>query len=157
MLVLLRFINHQKELELSELKQQIEKEKLVLSVLQTKAETEISNTQKLISDKDAELHAAEESLSGLEEVQIQYWDVGESVELAGSFNGWHQRIKMDPQPASSIMDPIGSRKSRLWSTVLWLYPGIYEIKFIVDEHWRIDPERESVTKGTIHNNILRVK
>lgn len=42
--------------------------KLALSVLQTKAETEISNAHKLISDKGAELHAAEEVLSGLEEV-----------------------------------------------------------------------------------------
>lgn len=41
---------------------------LALSDLQTKAETEIRNAQKLISEKDAELHAAEESLSGLEEV-----------------------------------------------------------------------------------------
>lgn len=41
---------------------------LALSGLQTKAETEIRKAQKLISEKDAELHAAEESLSGLEEV-----------------------------------------------------------------------------------------
>jgi hypothetical protein len=39
-----------------------------LSDLQTKAEAEISKAQKLISEKDAELHAAEGSLSGLEEV-----------------------------------------------------------------------------------------
>lgn len=34
-----------------------------------KAENEISKAQKLISEKDAELQAAEESLSGLKEVQ----------------------------------------------------------------------------------------
>lgn len=39
-----------------------------LSVLQTKAETEISKAQTLISEKDAELNAVEENLSGLEEV-----------------------------------------------------------------------------------------
>lgn len=39
-----------------------------LSVLQTKAEEEISKARKLISEKDAELHEAEESLSGLKEV-----------------------------------------------------------------------------------------
>ncbi|RVW12976.1 Protein PTST-like 3, chloroplastic [Vitis vinifera] len=48
------------------------------------------------------------------------------------------------------------RKSRLWSTVLWLYPGLYEIKFIIDGQWRIDPQSETVTRGTIDNNILRV-
>ncbi|KAL6953997.1 hypothetical protein U1Q18_041344 [Sarracenia purpurea var. burkii] len=146
---------HQRELELSRLKEQIEKEQLALSLLQTKAETEISKARELISEKEEELHAVEESLSGLEEVQIQYWGDGETVEVAGSFNGWHHRITMDPQP-SSILDPIGSRKSRLWTTVLWLYPGTYEIKFIVDGYWRIDPQRESVTRGTIQNNILRV-
>ncbi|XP_057513801.1 protein PTST homolog 3, chloroplastic isoform X2 [Actinidia eriantha] len=152
----LQFMLLQKELELSRLKEQIEKEKLALSLLQTKAETEISKAQKLVSEKDAELHAAEESLSELKEVQIQYWGDGETIEVAGSFNGWHHRIMMDPQPASSILDPIGSRKSRLWTTVLWLYPGTYEIKFVVDGHWRIDPQRESVARGSIQNNILCV-
>ncbi|XP_030926316.1 protein PTST homolog 3, chloroplastic isoform X2 [Quercus lobata] len=152
----LKFMLHQKELELSLLKEQIGKEKLALSDLQTKAEAEISKAQKLISEKDAELQAAEGSLSGLEEVSIQYFGEGEIVEVSGSFNGWHQRIKMDPQPSSSITDPNASRNSRLWSTVLWLYPGTYEIKFIVDGRWRTDPRRESVTTGTICNNILRV-
>ncbi|KAL1820098.1 hypothetical protein ACET3Z_014967 [Daucus carota] len=154
----LKFILHQKELELSELKQHIEKEKLALSLLQSRAETEISTAQKLVSDKDAELQAAEQALSGLQEVQIQYEGPGESVEVAGSFNGWHQRIKMDPQPSSTpnIVDVMRRRSFTLWRTVLWLYPGTYEIKFIVDGHWKTDPERESVTRGTIHNNILRV-
>lgn len=153
----LKSMLHQKELELSQLKEQIEKEKLQLSDLQTKAETEIMKAQKLVSEKDAELDAAEESLSGLEEVQIQYFGDGEIVEVSGSFNGWHHRIRMDPQPSTTIIDPMETRKSRIWTTVLWLYPGIYEIKFIVDGNWRIDPQRESVTRGTICNNILRVE
>lgn len=152
----LKLMLHQKELELSQLKKQIEKEKLALTILQTKAETEISKAQKIVLEKDAELNAAEESLSGLKEVQIQYSGDGEIVEVAGSFNGWHHRIKMDPQPSSSSKEPVGSRKSRLWSTVLWLYPGLYEIKFIIDGQWRIDPQSETVTRGTIDNNILRV-
>lgn len=41
---------------------------LSLSVLQIKAESEISKAQKIISEKDAELLAAEETLSGLVEV-----------------------------------------------------------------------------------------
>lgn len=152
----LKIMLHQKELELSRLKEQIEKEQHALSVLQANAETAISEAQKLISEKDAELLAAEESLSGLVEVEIQYRGDGEIVEVTGSFNGWHHQIKLDPQPSSSIIDQVGSRKSRLWSTMLWLYPGVYEIKFLVDGHWKIDPQRESVTRGTICNNILRV-
>ncbi|KAL2487359.1 5'-AMP-activated protein kinase-related [Abeliophyllum distichum] len=152
----LKFMLHQKELELTRLKLQVEKEKLALSALQTKAEAEVSNAQKLISEKDSELHATEESLTGLKEVEIEYLGDGETVELAGSFNGWQHRIKMDLHPSSSIINPIGSRKSRIWRTVLWLYPGVYEIKFIIDGHWRIDPQKESITRGTLHNNILRV-
>ncbi|CAN4117121.1 unnamed protein product [Withania somnifera] len=159
---------HQKELELTQLKQQIEEEKRLLSILQAKAEAEIKEAQRLISEKDAELSAAEDGLSGLKEVEIQYLADGESVEVAGSFNGWHQKIKMDLQESSDLIgediqassdfiDPVGMRKPRLWKTVLWLYPGIYEIKFVVDgHHWTTDPQRESVTRGSIHNNVLRV-
>ncbi|KAK4348485.1 hypothetical protein RND71_031240 [Anisodus tanguticus] len=160
-------LKHQKELELTHLKQQIEEEKRKLSILQIKDETEIREAQRLISEKDAELNAAEDSLSGLKEVEIQYRADGEHVEVAGSFNGWHHKIKMDLQESSDpigediqassdIIDPTGMRKPRLWKTVLWLYPGIYEIKFIVDDHWTTDPQRESVTRGSIHNNALRV-
>ncbi|KAK7345508.1 hypothetical protein VNO77_16112 [Canavalia gladiata] len=152
----LKFMLYQKELELSRLKEQIEKEKLALSILQTKAEAEISKARKLISEKDAELHVAEESLSGLKEVQIEFCGDGDVVEVAGSFNGWHHRIKLDPQPSTNAIDLGGSRKSRFWSTMLWLYPGVYEIKFVVDGQWRTDPQRETVTRGHICNNILRV-
>ncbi|KAK4419249.1 protein PTST3, chloroplastic [Sesamum alatum] len=152
----LKFLLHQKELELTQLKQQIEKEKLALSLLQTKAETEISKAEKLISEKEIELHAAEETLYGLKEVDIQYSGDGDTVEIAGSFNGWQQRIKMDRQQSSSITDSTESRTSRLWRAVLWLYPGVYEIKFVVDGDWRIDPQRESTSRNNVHNNILRV-
>ncbi|XP_020972405.1 uncharacterized protein DDB_G0271670 isoform X2 [Arachis ipaensis] len=152
----LKFMLYQKELELSRLKEQIQKEKLALSVLQTKAEAEIDKARKVISEKDAELHDAEESLTGLKEVQLEFCGDAEVVEVAGSFNGWHHRIKLDPHPLASAVDYGGSRKTRFWSTTLWLYPGVYEIKFVVDGHWRLDPQRESVSRGHICNNILRV-
>lgn len=152
----LRFLLHKKELELTQLKQQIEKEKLALSLMHNKAEKEINRAQELISEKETELHAAEETLSGLKEVEIQYTGDGETVELAGSFNGWHHKIPMDPQLSSSTIDPSGTRTSRVWQAVLWLYPGVYEIKFVIDGHWRTDPAMESITRNGVHNNILRV-
>nr|KJB16769.1 hypothetical protein B456_002G246600 [Gossypium raimondii] len=123
----LQFLLHQKELELSLLKEQIEKEKIALASMQNKAETEIQKAQKLVSEKDAELLAAEESLSGLQEVQLEYTGDGEIVEVSGSFNGWHHRIKLDPKPSSTTKTPLESSKSKIWSTVLWLYPGVYEV------------------------------
>ncbi|XP_073052568.1 protein PTST homolog 3, chloroplastic-like isoform X2 [Primulina eburnea] len=152
----LKVMLHQKELELDQLKKQIEKEKAYLSTLQNNAEIEINRAQKLISEKETELYAAEGSLSGLKEVEVKYTGYGEIVELAGSFNGWHHRIKMDPHSSSIGVGPTETRKSLLWRTVLWLYPGIYEIKFVVDGDWRIDPSMESVTRDTLHNNIIKV-
>ncbi|KAL6574880.1 hypothetical protein OROMI_012165 [Orobanche minor] len=152
----LKFFLHQNELELTQLKEQIENEKQVFSLLQTKVETEISKAQNLISQKDSELHAAEETLSGLKEVEIEYSGDGATVELAGSFNGWGHKITMDLQPSSSVTDPNGSRTSRLWQAVLWLYPGVYEIKFIIDGRWTIDPLRESISWNGFENNIIRV-
>ncbi|KAL8216932.1 hypothetical protein R6Q57_023769 [Mikania cordata] len=147
---------HNKEMELFQLKEQIEKNKQALSELQAKAETEITKAQKLLLDKDAELHAAEERLSGLKQVQIEYWGEGETVQVAGSFNGWHHAVTLDPQPTSNITDPVELRNTKLWRSMLWLYPGIYEIKFIVDGKWMIDPMKEVVYRGSIHNNVLRV-
>ncbi|KAK1267624.1 hypothetical protein QJS04_geneDACA000219 [Acorus gramineus] len=152
----LRKMLHEKELELSQLKRQIEKEKIALDMLQVWADTEIGNVDRLISAKDVELKEVDENLSGMKEVKIEYFGSGEVVEVAGSFNGWHHQIKMDPHLSSKIVNPTGSRISQLWSTVLWLYPGVYEIKFIVDGHWKCDPQREILSKGYVTNNILRV-
>ncbi|KAG5377455.1 hypothetical protein IGI04_042051 [Brassica rapa subsp. trilocularis] len=146
----LRFMLRQKELELSRLKEQIEKEKLSLSVLQRKAETEIQKAQMLVSQKDVELQEAEESLSGLQEVEIEYCGDGNVVEVTGSFNGWEHRVGLELEASKS------TGKQKCWSTLLWLYPGTYEIKFIVDGQWITDPQRDSVTRGHITNNILKV-
>ncbi|THU44936.1 hypothetical protein C4D60_Mb02t12630 [Musa balbisiana] len=155
-------INHlkglldQKEAELSQLKQQIENEKLALSNLHAKGMAELGDIQRTIAEKDAELHAAEENLDGLKEVHIDYWANGQTVEVTGSFNGWQHRVRLDLHPPSGQTNPPGLRKPLLWTTVLWLYPGVYEIKFIVDDHWRIDSQREIITSGGITNNLLRV-
>ncbi|XP_024012658.1 protein PTST homolog 3, chloroplastic isoform X2 [Eutrema salsugineum] len=146
----LRFILRQKELELSRLKEQIEKEKLSLSVLHRQAETEIQKAQMLVSEKDVELQEAEENLSGLQEVEIEYCGDGNVVEVTGSFNGWEHRVGLERQASKS------TGKQKCWSTLLWLYPGTYEIKFIVDGQWTTDPQRDSVTRGHITNNILKV-
>ncbi|CAN8257266.1 unnamed protein product [Cochlearia groenlandica] len=146
----LRFMLRQKEMELSRLKEQIEKEKLSLSVLQRQAETEIQKAQMLVSEKDVELQEAEESLSGLQEVEIEYCGDGNVVEVTGSFNGWEHRVGLELQASKSV------GKQKCWTTLLWLYLGTYEIKFIVDGQWITDPKKESVTRGHLTNNILKV-
>lgn len=73
---------------------------LALSDLQSKAEKEISKAQKLISDKDAELVAAEESLSELVEVLLvnlfelnksdYHWKLGSASDNLGIWQGLPQ-------------------------------------------------------------------
>lgn len=36
------------------------------------------------------------------------------------------------------------------------YLVFVQIKFVVDGDWKIDPERETVNRNGVHNNILRV-
>lgn len=43
------------------------------------------------------------------QVQIEFCGDGDVVELAGSFNGWHHRIELDPQQSTSALDLDGSR------------------------------------------------
>ncbi|KAI0493696.1 hypothetical protein KFK09_023820 [Dendrobium nobile] len=152
----LKDLLHEKEMELVDLKQHIEKQKQALALLQARSRNEIGNVHRVMMTKDAELSASKDKLSGLKEVQLQFRVNGEIVEVAGSFNGWHKQIKMNLLPSSKTVDLQGSRVSKLWSTILWLYPGTYEIKFIVDGQWMIDSQREVATNGHITNNVLRV-
>ncbi|XP_026664867.2 protein PTST homolog 3, chloroplastic isoform X2 [Phoenix dactylifera] len=168
----LKALLHQKEMELFQLRLQIEEEKvlnlscfgiiqieeekLVLFNLQAKTNSEIGDVQRNIAEKDVELHLTQEKLHGLQEVHIDYWANADIVEVAGNFNGWLHRIKMDRNPSSEPIERPGARKPLLWSTVLWLYPGVYEIKFIVDGQWRFDSQRETINSGSITNNVLRV-
>lgn len=52
------------------------------------------------------------------QVHIHYGGEGEIVEVAGSFNGWHSRIKMDAQPSSNPVDSFDSKFS-VFSSFIW--------------------------------------
>ena len=69
-----------------------------------------------------------------------------SVMLAGTFNGW------DPKRT-----PMRNRANG-WCATLWLPPGRYEYRFVVDGEWMSDPhERDSAPNefgGT--NSVLVV-
>lgn len=69
------------------------------------------------------------------------------VVLAGSFNGWD--LKRTPL----------RKEQDGWRTTLWLPPGRYEYKFVVDGEWLADPhEQDSAPNefgGT--NSVVSVK
>jgi hypothetical protein len=91
-----------------------------------------------------------------EQVHVDWWGEGKRVELAGSFNGWEHHLCLFPDLASESPKRDGSRGPMMWSVELWLYPGLHEIKFIVDGKWQIDPQREAVHHHIGSNNVLRV-
>ncbi|KAI4314222.1 hypothetical protein L6164_027155 [Bauhinia variegata] len=75
-----------------------------------------------------------------------FWPITASeVLLVGSFDGWSNQRKMEES------DP------GVFSLSLKLYPGKYEIKFIVDGEWRTDPLRPIVRNNGHVNNLLIVE
>ncbi len=61
----------------------------------------------------------------------------QSAAVAGSFNQW------GPKPTAMRKDPNGD-----WRATIWLPPGRYEYRFIVDGQWLSDPNaKESAPNG----------
>ena len=68
-----------------------------------------------------------------------------AVVLAGTFNGWD--LKRSPL----------RRTNTGWKTTLWLPPGRYEYRFVVDGQWMNDPqERDSAPNEFGGTNSLLV-
>jgi 1,4-alpha-glucan branching enzyme len=68
------------------------------------------------------------------------------VLLVGEFNNW------DP-----AKHPMKIGDDGIWRKSLFLYPGTYEYKFVVDGEWRNDPENPLICAnsfGTRNNFIL---
>jgi 1,4-alpha-glucan branching enzyme len=55
----------------------------------------------------------------------------EAVAVVGTFNGWN-----------SEANPLKKDKEGNWSTIVNLFPGNYEYRFIVDGRWKDDPTCE---------------
>ncbi len=69
-----------------------------------------------------------------------------SASLAGSFNDW------DPKRT-----PLRKEKKGEWKTTLWLPPGRYEYRFVVDGRWLSDPgAKESVANSFGSTNSVIV-
>ncbi|XP_057521709.1 protein PTST, chloroplastic isoform X2 [Amaranthus tricolor] len=82
------------------------------------------------------------------EVPVFWIGMAESVQVMGSFDGWSQGEHLSPEYTGSYTK---------FSATLFLRPGRYEIKFLVDGEWRISPEFPSVGEGIIENNLLVVE
>ncbi|KAG6541483.1 hypothetical protein Mapa_017157 [Marchantia paleacea] len=148
---------HARELVLSEVTQELEEAKAQFSLARAKATAELVHATQLAVEREARLQQAEQALASLRQVHLEWWGEAGQVEVAGTFNGWQHRILMEPDPSSEIPKADGSRGPMMWGTHLCLYPGIYEIKFIVDGNWQLDHRREVVMRHGNQNNVLRVE
>ncbi|XP_062214943.1 protein FLOURY ENDOSPERM 6, chloroplastic-like [Phragmites australis] len=115
-----------------------------IAILEGKMALEIIERNKIIEDKQRRLDEVEKALSELRTVYIVWPNPASEVLLVGSFDGWTNQRKLERS------------ESGIFSLNLRLYPGRYEIKFIVDGVWKNDPLRPTVYNNGHENNLLVV-
>ncbi|XP_076925043.1 protein PTST homolog 2, chloroplastic [Bidens hawaiensis] len=115
-----------------------------LAVLQGKIALSVTDTHKLVEEKQRRIDSARATLQLLRTTCIFWSHSASEVLLVGSFDGWTSKIKME------------KTKTGVFCASLKLYPGRYEIKFIVDGTWRVDPMLPVVHNNGYENNILVV-
>ncbi|GLT55815.1 hypothetical protein SLA2020_289030 [Shorea laevis] len=113
-----------------------------LAVLEGKMALSIIDTQKIVEQKQGRIDDARRALQLLRTAYIVWPNSASEVLLAGSFDGWATQRKMERS------------RTGVFSLYLKLYPGKYEIKFIVDGKWMIDPLRPIVHNNGHENNLL---
>ena len=68
------------------------------------------------------------------------------VILMGDFNRWDPKVH-----------PMKKNKNGVWEKMTFLFPGTYEYRFMVDGHWKNDPNNTQTRTnrfGTINNVIV---
>ncbi|XP_042454533.1 protein FLOURY ENDOSPERM 6, chloroplastic-like [Zingiber officinale] len=120
-----------------------------MAVLEGKMTLEIISTfyresKKLVGEKQKKLDSAQITLSLLRSVCIIWSNSASEVLLVGSFDGWTNQRRME------------SSSSGIFSLYLKLYPGSYEIKFIVDGVWKVDPLRPITRNDDGNENNLLI-
>ncbi|XP_022734551.1 uncharacterized protein LOC111288060 [Durio zibethinus] len=112
------------------------------AVLEGKMALAIIDAQKIVEEKQKRIDDAHRALQLLRTACIVWPNSASEVLLAGSFDGWASKRKMEKSSTG------------VFSVRLKLYPGKYEIKFIVDGEWKIDPLRPTVNNTGYENNLL---
>ncbi|EOY00193.1 5'-AMP-activated protein kinase-related, putative isoform 1 [Theobroma cacao] len=113
-----------------------------LTVLEGKMALAIIDARKTVEEKQNRIDDARRALQLLRTACVVWPNSASEVLLAGSFDGWATKRKMEKS------------RTGVFSLRLKLYPGKYEIKFIVDGEWKIDPLRPIVNNNGFENNLL---
>uniref|UniRef100_A0A3Q7ETH0 AMP-activated protein kinase glycogen-binding domain-containing protein n=1 Tax=Solanum lycopersicum TaxID=4081 RepID=A0A3Q7ETH0_SOLLC len=101
-------------------------------------------TLKMLDEKQKMIDRSSKALQLLRTARIVWTNSASEVLLAGSFDGWTTQRKMEKSSTG------------VFSVSLKLYPGRYEIKFVVDGIWKIDPLRPIVHSDGHENNLFIV-
>ncbi|XP_049365973.1 protein PTST homolog 2, chloroplastic-like [Solanum verrucosum] len=115
-----------------------------LAILEGKVALTLTDAEKLLAKKQKRIDGARKALQFLRTTQIVWHNSASEVLLTGSFDGWTTQRKME------------KLRTGVFSVSLKLYPGSYEIKFIVDGIWKVDPLRPVVHNNGHENNLLIV-
>ncbi|XP_058777244.1 protein PTST homolog 2, chloroplastic [Vicia villosa] len=115
-----------------------------LAVLEGKMALAIMDAQKALDEKQNKIDYVHKALRRLKSTCVVWPNNASEVFLVGSFDGWSSQRKMEKST------------NGIFSVVLHMYPGQYEIKFIVDGEWKIDPLRPVVNNNGYVNNLLVV-
>nr|KYP60254.1 5'-AMP-activated protein kinase subunit beta-2 [Cajanus cajan] len=113
-----------------------------LAVLEGKMALAIMDAHKVVEEKQKKINNAQKALQMLKTTCVIWPTKAEEVLLTGSFDGWSTKRKLE------------KLSSGMFSVNLLLYPGRYEMKFIVDGEWKVDPLRPVVTSHGYENNLL---
>ncbi|KAK2428725.1 protein PTST, chloroplastic [Trifolium repens] len=113
-----------------------------LAVLEGKMTLAIMDAQKALDEKQKKIDHVHKALTLLKPTCVVWPNIASEVFLLGSFDGWSSQRKMEKS------------NTGIFSVYLQLYPGTYEIKFIVDGEWKIDPLRPVVNNNGFVNNLL---
>lgn len=113
-----------------------------LAVLEGKVVLAKIDTQKVIDEKKKRINNARKALKHLRSTCVIWPNSASEVFLTGSFDGWATQRKMDKLSNGTFC---------VW---LRLSPGRYEMKFIVDGAWKVDPLRPIVKNNGNENNLL---
>ncbi|KAG9451810.1 hypothetical protein H6P81_004714 [Aristolochia fimbriata] len=133
-----------KQTEIMKARDQLRSTRAKLSVLEGKITMKIIDALRALEVRQKKIDNAQKALRLVRTACIVWPNSASEVLLAGSFDGWTSQRRMDRS------------SSGIFSSSIKLYPGRYEIKFIVDGMWRVDPLRPIVHANDYENNLLVV-
>ncbi|CAA7036185.1 unnamed protein product [Microthlaspi erraticum] len=131
-----------KENEIIHAQSKLRSTRAKLAVLEGKMAMAIIDAQRIVREKQRKIDHASRALRLLRTASIVWPNSASEVLLTGSFDGWSTQRKMK------------KAENGVFSLTLKLYPGKYEVKFIVDGQWKVDPLRPIVTCNGYENNVL---